>query len=85
MMDFEKIRVVATFNRDFEREDALRMAERYMATGDETFKKRFEEHLELSKRWEWARAVAARRPLVTDDGFKECREGYPKIYRVRPQ
>lgn len=85
MMDFEKIRVVATFNRDFEREDALRMAERHMETEDEIFKKRFKEHLELSKRWEWARAVAARRPLMTSDEFKECREGYPKIYRVRPQ
>lgn len=84
-MDFEKIRVAATFNRDFEREDALRMAERYMKTGDEIFKERFEKHLELAKRWEWARAVAVRRPFLTIGEFKEYREAYPKIYRVRPQ
>lgn len=85
MMNFEKMRMAATFNRDFEREDALRMAEKYMETGDEFFKRRFEEHLELAKRWEWARSVAVRRPLLTNYEFKECREAYPKIYRVRPQ
>lgn len=85
MMNFEKIRLDATFNRDFERAVALHIAEEFMKTGNEFFKKRFENHYELSKRWEWARVVADWRLSTTNNEFKEHREAYPKFFRVRPQ
>lgn len=85
MVDFERMKFEATFNRDSERTYALRMAEEFIKTGNDFFKESFKEHNERAKRWEWARIIAEHRCGITYDEYKEQREAYPKFYRVRPQ
>lgn len=86
MKDYVELYDIAKLRSDISKEDALWYAEQIIKEPSRChLKKFFLESLDMSRRWDWLRTVSLSKMTMSTEDYKEHKEEYINIFRVRPQ